>query len=50
MPEQTFVNIYQDADGRYIGDTEYPSYEDAFESRDDLTTYIETVEIIRKKQ
>lgn len=45
---KTFINIYEDEKGKFISNLEYDSYESAFDNRDDLTTYIETVEIIRK--
>lgn len=44
--ERRFVNIYQDKKGRFISGADYKSYEEAFENRDDLDTYVETVEII----
>jgi len=47
---RAFVNIYQDEKGRYISDSEYTTYEQAFENRDALSTYIETVEIVRSKK
>ncbi len=43
-----FVNIYADANGRFLGDEDYVSYKEAFNNRDQLSTYIETVEIVRK--
>ena len=42
-----FVNIYEDGQGRFIGDTDYDTYQDAFDNRDVLSTYVETVKITR---
>ena len=42
-----WVNIYEDIQGRYIGDSEYSSYQEAFDERDELSTYLETVQISR---
>ena len=42
-----WVNIYEDIQGRYIGDSEYSSYQEAFDERDELYTYLETVQINR---
>ncbi len=42
-----FVNVYGDANGRFLGDEDYQSYEAAYEGRG-LSTYVETVEIVRK--
>lgn len=47
VSKRAFVNVYEDDEGRFIGDEEYTTYESAFENRDDLSTYRETVEIIR---
>ena len=47
VSKRAFVNVYEDEDGRFIGDEEYISYQSAFENRDDLSTYRETVEIVR---
>jgi len=46
--KSVFVNIYEDKEGKFIGDTEYDSFERAFENRDNLSSYRETVEICRK--
>lgn len=46
-PSRTFVNIYQDDEGRFISDNDHNSYEDAIKDKDFLGTYVETVEIIR---
>jgi len=43
----TFVNIYEDKEGKFIGDTEYNSFREAFKNRDKLSSYLETVEIRR---
>lgn len=43
-----FVNVYYDASGRFLGDEDYESYEAAYNSRDQLSTYVETVEIVRQ--
>ena len=42
-----WVNIYEDIQGRYIGDSEYSSYQEALDERDELSTYLETVQISR---
>jgi hypothetical protein len=42
-----WVNIYEDIQGRYIGDCEYSSYQEALDERDELSTYLETVQISR---
>jgi len=47
---RTFVNVYVDEDGRHISDIDHPSYQEAYDERDNLSTYIETVEIIRQKK
>lgn len=47
VSKRAFVNLYEDEEGRFIGDQEYTSYKSAYENRDDLTTYRETVEIVR---
>ena len=47
--KRVFVNIYEDKQGRFISVCDHTTYKDAYESRDDLSTYIETVEIIRTK-
>ncbi|MCH8067818.1 MAG: hypothetical protein IID16_00895 [Candidatus Marinimicrobia bacterium] len=47
--KRVFVNIYEDKKGRFISVCDHTTYKDAYESRDDLSTYIETVEIIRTK-
>lgn len=41
-----FINIYKDENGRFISDEEWSTYKDAFDNRDKLNTYIETVKII----
>jgi len=48
VPHRTFVNVYCDDNGRFLGDEDYQSYEAAYNSRDKLSTYIETIEIVRK--
>ena len=48
--KRVFVNIYEDKKGRFISNADYATYKDAHESRDDLSSYIETVEIIRIKK
>lgn len=45
--QSVFVNVYLDDKGRFLGDHEYETYQEAFSNRDDLSTYVETVEIIR---
>lgn len=47
VSRRAFVNIYNDANGRFLGDKDYDTYEAAFGNRDQLTTYVETVEIVR---
>ena len=47
MQQRAFVNVYSDGIGRFIGDKDYDSYEAAFEGRDQLSGYVETVAIIR---
>lgn len=47
VSNRAFVNVYEDDDGRFISDEEYSSYDSAFENKDDLSTYRETVEIVR---
>jgi hypothetical protein len=44
-----FINIYADEEGRYISGSDYETYQEAFDSRDELESYIETVEIIRQE-
>lgn len=44
---RTFVNIYQDEEGKFFG-KEYDTYEEAYSNRDILSSYVETVEIVRK--
>ena len=45
---RAFVNIYDGADCRFLSDEDYDSYEAAYEGRDALSSYVETVEIVRK--
>lgn len=47
VSERFFINIYQDEEGKFISDEEYVSFADAQENRDEVWTYIETVEVIR---
>lgn len=47
---RTFVTIYEDERGRFISDSEYPTWQEAYESRDQLSSYRETVEIVRYNQ
>ena len=49
ISHRTFVNVYRDDNGRYFGDEDYNSYEAAFANRDQVSTYVETVEIVRVK-
>lgn len=44
--KRSFVNVYEDEDGRFIGDANYPDYESAYKNRDNLSTYRKTVEVI----
>lgn len=48
--KRSFINIYEDKQGRFLSGCDYTTYKDAYESRDNLSTYIETVEIIRIKK
>jgi hypothetical protein len=45
LPAQKFVNIYEDDNGRFISDTYYESYAEAFEGRDPVN-YLTTIEFI----
>lgn len=45
---RAFVNVYSDAYGRYLGDVDYESYEEAYSARDKLSTYTETIEIVSR--
>lgn len=49
LKKRYFVNIYKDNIDRFISDIDYNSYKEAYDNRDKLTTYIETVEIKRNK-
>jgi len=49
LPQGCFVNVYEDDDGKYISDKEHRSFEAAFESRDKISTYRETIEIRRRQ-
>jgi len=42
-----FINIYEDQDGKYISDDEYPTYNEARRNRDAVAIYVETVRIIK---
>lgn len=42
-----FVNVYTDTFGRFISTEDYESYEDAVSNKDNLSSYLETVEIVR---
>ena len=42
-----FVNIYKDDKGRFISDEEYSTWREAFDNKDDISTYSETVQILR---
>jgi len=44
----SFANIYQDGEGRFLGDTEYHTHAEALRFRDKLSSYVETVEIVRR--
>ena len=46
---RTFVNVYKDIYGKYRMSSEYPTYDEAFNSKVYLD-YLETVEIIRHKK
>jgi hypothetical protein len=46
---ERWVNIYEDENGRFLSDQEYPSYKKAFENKDPISTYKETVRIARKE-
>ena len=44
---RAFVNIYKDRYGnRHISDEDYDSYEAAIDGKDDISTFVETVEIV----
>lgn len=45
-----FVNVYEDIDGRFISNSEYETYEDAYQHHDDFPSYIETIEIVRHER
>ena len=45
--EDIFVNVYFDEEGKFLGDHEYSKYKYAYEMRDDLDNYVETIQIIR---
>ena len=45
---RAFVNVYNGDDNRFLSDEDYDSYEAAFEGRDKLSSYVETVEIVRQ--
>ena len=47
LEEREFVNLYQDEAGYYISDEFMKTYDEAFNCRDLLSTYIETIAIIR---
>ena len=47
---RTFVNVYEDDEGRYISDKDSSSYKEAYDGRDNIKAYLETVEIIRHKK
>ena len=48
LAARAFVNIYEDTEARFIGDAEYETWEEAYSERDELSTYVETVEIVRR--
>lgn len=48
VSQRAFVNIYEDEDGeRFISREDYSEFQHAFEMRDEVSTYVETVEIVR---
>lgn len=47
--KRVFINIYENDKGRFISLKDYTTHKGAYENRDDLSSYIETVEIIRTK-
>jgi len=47
---RTFVNVYMDEDGRHISDIDHSSHREAYDGVDPISTYLETVEIIRHKK
>lgn len=38
--KETWVNLYKDHEGRFLGDTDFGSKELAFENRDQVSTYL----------
>lgn len=48
--KRVFINIYENHKGRFISLKDYATHKGAYENRDDLSSYIETVEIIRIKK
>ena len=49
VSRRAFVNIYKDRYGnRHISDEDYDSYEAAIDGKDDISTFVETVEIVRQ--
>lgn len=45
----TWVNVYKDDEGRFLGDAEYDTFKSCYENRDKLNSYIETAQILRGK-
>lgn len=48
LAARAFVNIYEDTEGKFIGDAEWETWDEAYSERDDLSSYVETVEIVRR--
>lgn len=46
---RVFVNVYDNGNGRFLSN-DYASFDEAYENRADISTYIETVEIIRHEK
>lgn len=40
-----FVNVYRDDNGRFLSNDDYDSFESAYKNRDQVRTYLETVQI-----
>lgn len=46
---RVFVNVYDNGNGRFLSH-DYASFDEAYENRADISTYIETVEIVRNEK
>lgn len=45
--KSAYFNIYEDDEGRFISNEDYNSYESAFENKDDVNAYKETVAVVK---